>query len=251
MNIHKTDFIRDRIKNSGFYFLFKTIISSFKGIKINNKIRKPDLLFLWIPKTAGKAIFHELNIKLGMQKRKNQEEYLSFPNKGCVTFGHIYLLNLLHLGIISKNYFDSAYKFAFIRNPYDRAISLYNYLRMTKHIGEINFDKFLDMVYLKRPQIGMYNHLTLSQTNPQVDWILDHNGEFLVDELFKIEEIPKFKDRIYKKYNADLNIIKKNESIKYISSQNILKDTAIIEKIEHIYARDFDILGFKKKSIKK
>ena len=238
--------MRDYLRNSGFYFFLKTMVSSFKGIKLNQKLKKPDLLFMWIPKTAGTAIFSALNLAMGMQKRKGYLDYLSFPNKGCVTFGHVYLLNLLHLDIVSKKYFDSAYKFSFIRNPYHRAISLFNHLRMTKHIGQINFDKFLDMVYLKRPQIGMYNHLTLSQTNPQVDWILDHNGEFLVDELFNVDEISKFINRFHEKYNVNLNIEKKNKSFEYVLPEQILKDCAILEKIEHIYARDFDLLGFKK-----
>ena len=92
----------------------------------------------------------------------------------------------------------------------------------------------------------MYNHLTLSQTNPQVDWILDHNGEFLVDELFKVDEISKFINRFHEKYNVNLNIEKKNKSFEYVLPEQILKDRAILEKIEHIYARDFDLLGFKK-----
>ena len=118
--------MRDYLRNSGFYFFLKTVVSSFKGIKLNQKIKKPDLLFIWIPKTAGTAIFSALNLAMGMQKRKGYLDYLNFPNKGCVTFGHVYLLNLLHLDIVSKKYFDSAYKFSFIRNPYHRAISLFN-----------------------------------------------------------------------------------------------------------------------------
>lgn len=94
---------------------------------------------------------------------------------------------MLKLGIINIKFHHSAYKFCFVRNPYEGAISLFNYLSMTGHIKGIDFEKFLDKVYLNKPLIVIYNHLGLNQTNPQTDWILDTNENFLVNKIFKIE----------------------------------------------------------------
>ena len=104
----------------------------------------------------------------------------------------------------------------------------------------------MDDVYLKRPPIGIYNHLGMSQSNPQVNWILDSDGKFLVDDIFKIEEVQKLIDTFKKKFNINLDIKQYNQSNKHITFEEIAEKKSLIEKIEIIYGRDFELLGYKK-----
>ena len=178
---------------------------------------------------------------------KKTSHFLNFSNKGSVSFGHLSYLDLLRLGVINDNFHKTAYKFCIIRNPYHRVVSLFNYFKDIKIVDRnIEFESFLDEVYLKRPPIGVYNHLGISQSNPQVNWILDSNGKFLVNDIFKIEEISKFVNFFKDKYKINLDIKKYNLSNKHIIFEKIAKNRSIIEKIEKIYSRDFDLLGYKK-----
>ena len=52
-----------------------------------------------------------------------------FKQKGHVTFGHQDYTRLVNRRIISKEFDDSAFKYAFCRNPYDRVVSHFFYAK--------------------------------------------------------------------------------------------------------------------------
>lgn len=233
------------LKNSRIKFLFKFSLSLIRNINLY-KPKSPDIVFIWIPKTAGSSIFNSLQEKFGMERKKSELDFMGFSNKGSVTFGHVSYLNLLMTGVVNRKFHNSAYKFCFVRNPYERIISLFNYLNSTKNINNLNFEQFLEKIYLKRPPIGLYNRCGLSQTNPQSDWIIDSNGEYLVNDIFKVEDMKKFISHFSKQYDVNLKIEKLNVSKKILFFQDIKNNKEIIEKIENIYARDFDLFDYQK-----
>lgn len=112
---------------------------------------QPDMLFIWIPKTAGSSVFALLETTLGMQKLKTFQEVARFRNRGPVTFGHMHYLSLLQAGIVKPEFHSRAFKFAFARNPYARIASLYNYLTPRDLSDKQCFDWFLDKVRLRPP----------------------------------------------------------------------------------------------------
>jgi Sulfotransferase family len=125
------------------------------------------ILFIWIPKTAGTSIADHYRLKIYL------DNYREFNNDGNVTFGHIDVKLLLRAGVISKDYWEQAYKFTVVRNPYDRFISLYNDFkrsgRIDSRVTELRFAHTLQNV-TRKP--GLYNTLDFSQCASQMDWIL-------------------------------------------------------------------------------
>lgn len=110
-------------------------------------MKKNNVLFIWIPKTAGTSMFHIFQ-KNGCQKLKFPKDYLSFNGKGFVTFNHFSICSLIKAKIISEDFFENAFKFAFIRNPWDRLVSLFAY---RKSINLKRFGSFENFVlYIKR-----------------------------------------------------------------------------------------------------
>jgi hypothetical protein len=236
----------DLIKNTRFSVFVRSIYSNFLSINLNSNLKVKNCLFIWIPKTAGTSIYMSLKNSLGMQNRKKQKYFLSFPNRGPVTFGHVSYLDLLALGAIGMDYHSASYKFTFVRNPYSRCVSLFNYLKQEKIINvKTEFEAFLDQVHLNRPPIGLYNTRGISQTNPQSDWVMGIDGKLIVDDVYKVEEIQAFVTKFNTKFGVSLNLKDKlNKSKKEITMDSIYQNSAALEKIRLIYKRDFDLFDY-------
>ncbi len=205
-----------------------------------------NVCFIHIPKTGGKSLLFELENKVNMIKINKNNDFKHFSNFGSVTFGHVHYLSLVKSGYVSNEYHHSSYKFAIVRNPYDRIVSLYNYLTGRSELGGMGFDQFLDQVLTNRPPVGLYNKIGISQANPQVDWIADDDGQLLTDDVFKVEEIGNFQKKFKEMYDVHLdNKRRKNVSKKFINiDERFFSKKEAIEKINHIYKKDFMLFGY-------
>lgn len=97
--------------------------------------------------------------------------------------------------------FDDFFKFSVVRNPWARAVSLYNRREGLQPKEIMSFDEFIE------------KHIFASDTcrwptlhKNQLDWISDCNGKVLVDYFCKIEEFPTHKKEIYDLTNGRLNL---------------------------------------------
>lgn len=137
-----------------------------------------DGVFIWIPKTAGTS----LQQALGIRKHKSIHAVRNrFSQRGMVTFGHMHYPELVHSGLVSGQFDSRAFKFALVRNPYDRAVSLYRYLQSRRKISaQQPFLSFLRALHDEGiPPIGLYNSQGMSQCNPQIRWVENVALEYL------------------------------------------------------------------------
>lgn len=246
-----TSRVKDFIENTPFNLVSRTAFSLVSTYPERRKLaRTPDMVFLWIPKAAGTSVFEFLAREVGMQKLKDPHDFLSFPNRGAVTFGHAHYLSLRRANVVTDRYHDRAFKFALIRNPYSRAASLYNYLvRINGLEKDCSFDSFLDRVRLRRPPVGVYNVSGLSQTNPQVDWLIGEDGEIIADRVFRVEEMDQFLSYISDRYAISAGKPELvNTSPSAVRIDGIFARRDRIEKINEIYRRDFRLLGYEEKT---
>jgi hypothetical protein len=163
----------------------------------------PDALFIWIPKSAGTSVFTALS-ELGMRKFKSIDKTRHlFTGHGMATFSHLSVPMLVRAGAVDAAYVSRAFKFAFVRNPYDRCASLYRYyIKMGRIPADTGFPAFLTQLeeefrHKERPHpapeamsaklryygeefhhgrgevwpVGLYNSLEWSQCRPQCDWL--------------------------------------------------------------------------------
>lgn len=151
-----------------------------------------DAVFIWIPKTAGTSVNAALNFpKL---KTRRAVKY-HFGQRGHVTFGHMNYAGLWEAGYISHRFHRAAFKFAFVRNPYARAVSLYTYFqKIGKLCAGASFLQFCRTLESEsRRPVGLYNAWGWSQANPQTAWLdnldIDYLGrmEHLTEDLRDIQ----------------------------------------------------------------
>ena len=151
-----------------------------------------NILFVWIPKAAGMSIYEVLRVH-GCPEMLWDRPSCPFTNKGVATFGHVAIQDLISHGTLDEEYMQKAFKFAFIRNPYDRIVSLFFYLRKIGNrlaVSCENFKAFCLMLSSETvPPIGFYNYFMLSQCNPMSKWLYTKQGEQLVDFIGRFETL--------------------------------------------------------------
>jgi hypothetical protein len=211
---------------------------------ISNYLRsfgEPNAVFIWIPKSAGTSVLSALNRHGCAKLKKIRLVKYYFPQKGMVTFGHMHYPELLKTGYVSKKFDHSAYKFCFTRNPYDRAVSLFFYLkkieRIQKDMSFINFCRQLRENGCE--DIGLYNLSGWSHCNPQVRWIENIN----IDFIGKFESLDKDFNIILKTLNLPpLELPHHNiTSHKHFSHYYCTESKNIIE---NFYRKDFTSFGY-------
>lgn len=154
-------------------------------------------IFVHIPKTAGISITNALFQNMGGSHR-SLRNYLNYFN---------------------NNDFNNYYKFCFVRNPWDRLVSSYFFLKgggmnegdnkwAKKHLRDCdNFEDFV-LNYLHKKDILNYIHF-----KPQYQFIVINNKIF-VDKVYRFENIPSAIDDISNILNVEVKIERKNVSKK-------------------------------------
>jgi len=225
-------------------------LSYLTGVeKLRNRLNPHsdrDLWFIWIPKSAGTSVYTWLEAELGMPKLKLPYQVKGgFPQRGPVTFGHLSTEALLREGLVSRAYFERSYKFAFVRNPYERAVSLFYYLRRLDQVAASeSFTDFLSRVADEAPAIGLFNWRGLSQASPQTAWLLDVDGKMLADEVFRVENFDQACATLAGKLGIGLSIKHENRSERQVGSADLYRDGRAADLVRRIYRSDFEQLGY-------
>lgn len=99
----------------------------------------------------------------------------------------------------SKQIFNSFFKFAAVRNPWARAVSLYHRREGISTKDKMSFDTFCESHLFASDTCS---HPTLHRN--QLDWLCDTDGTILMDYIYKVEEFEKAIVEIEKNTNGRL-----------------------------------------------
>jgi hypothetical protein len=223
--------------------LFKKLAFKYAFIEYLINLRKsknyPDAIFIWIPKAAGTTIYESL----GKPPKFKSPTDLLFknPNKGLITATHLDYAKAVRKGYIDSDFFEKANKFAFVRNPYERAISLYEYHRKMGFINDkLTFEGFLSWLFHHPPNdIGLRIRYGLSLCNPQTRWL----ENIQLDFLGRVENF----DADIQKLAADSGIQINWKGIKNQSERAdfwTYYNQTTIKLVNAIYKEDFDNFGY-------
>jgi hypothetical protein len=194
---------------------------------ISNELK---LIFIHIPKNAGTAITNSKTAKFFSGGHQSAKEIMNqYPKE-----------------------WNQYFKFAVVRNPWDRVVSNYEYAIMEKsywhHISENNtgaahfdyhtlknktFEDCVNLLYKNRESL---RHQGWS---PQYVWISDNDKNVLVDKIFYHEKLDT--DEEFNKMIPDLE--KVNISPRKSTNYKDYYTDDLINKVSEIY--DYDIKLFK------
>ncbi len=188
-------------------------------------------MFIHIPKCAGISLFESLY--------------------GNDSFGHHFIQS--YKQAYGQRRLNKLYKFTIVREPADRLLSAYNYLKKGGRGRSIDlrYQKILtpcrsldEFVYewLPRKEIQNFQHFI-----PQSAFIYDNKDNLLVDDVFRFEELdsllPTLKQKcpqLLGKAN-ETKLVMKNQMKK--CPQFILNESTR-QQIKLHYARDYRLLNY-------
>ncbi len=140
-------------------------------------------LFVQIPKTAGSSISTAIGLNRSKVLDKSYAKRVLFgslPGEEC--YQHLTPTQLVGRGLVTPEQFNSCFKFAFVRNPWDRLVSEFH------HRNYSSMPKFLNKVQAVVESTNGYgkwwNHLV-----PQVDFIYEANGKVRIDFIGRYESL--------------------------------------------------------------
>jgi hypothetical protein len=153
--------------------------------------QKYKCIFVHLPKVAGQSIEHVFLDLHGLSWQQRAPLLLkpnADPAAGPPRLAHLKASEYVSCGHVSQQLFDSYFKFSFVRNPWDRIVSIYKYLGFTEVMP---FKQFLQTDFKGgeqwEPQLFV---------QPQYDFLFDENGKQLVDYIGRFEELQSGFDHV-------------------------------------------------------
>lgn len=147
---------------------------------------KRKLLFIAVPRTGSMSMIEALKPH-GLHAVKydvGKVDTVFDPERPLTTFYHASIPSLIDANIITREWLSERFVVSFLRNPWDRMVSLYSYLfgtleRHRYRLGDMSIDRFIETVTASSHPIGPYNWLGLSQAAPQTTWTRRCGHEFV------------------------------------------------------------------------
>jgi hypothetical protein len=218
------------LKDESIYYLKRILRKKIMQSKReNHPFAKYKCIFIHIPKTAGTSVAKSL-----LGKRIGHWSALQYR----VAFG--------------KKEFNNHFKFAFVRNPFTRLVSAYEFLQSGGY-GPPDEQIISIIKYYKTWENFIGNYLTpttakaVGSFRPQHYFICDSDDHIIVDYLGRFENLETDYNDIREKMGVGEPLKKLNVTKnKKLAPYEYFSNKEILQKIISIYSKDFLLLGYSK-----
>ena len=218
--------LHSKINHSLTYTIIGDVYKKISILRNLKLYKNAGILFIHIPKNAGTSINHSLYGK---------------------SIGHFTALEFRQ---VAKKEFKNLYKFAIIRNPFDRLISAFSFVQeglykemidrpsilKTRKIIQLKGMNINDFILQWLPENGNYIDFVFM---PQTHFICDKKKKIMVDKLIKFEEINKLEEIILRETGITLKKISKKNKTQKQQIYNL--SDASKEYIRKLYKQDFEL----------
>lgn len=140
-------------------------------------------IFVHVPKTAGQSIERVFLDQLGLSWENRAPLLLRYndrPELGPRRLAHLKAVDYARCRYVSDEQFRDYFKFAFVRNPWDRAVSLYKYVGSP---SEYSFNKFATDILPRQLWASKYWFV-----QPQTEYLYE-DGKLQVDFVGRFENL--------------------------------------------------------------
>jgi hypothetical protein len=140
-------------------------------------------IFVHIPKNAGQSVEHVF-LRLNNLTWKTRAPLLlranDDPAKGPPRLAHLRARDYVRCGHVTQEEFARYFKFAIVRNPWERMVSFYKYM------GDPKTETFKDFLTNSFPQLWKDKYWFVC---PQTEYVYDEQSNLLVDFVGRFERL--------------------------------------------------------------
>jgi hypothetical protein len=203
---------------------------------ISSKYR---FIFAAIPKTGTHSVRRALRKHMGPndleQVRLFVEKRFPMPELARLGHGHITLAEVRPF--LSAEDFGSFFKFAFVRNPFDRFVSYCAF--MTRENGAFDRNPMAVMHHFlfEAPPL---RHILFQ---PQHIFVTGPTGDLLSDEIGRVEEMQESYDSICGKVGMPSSPLEKANTSRRGDYRQYY-DQSLIDGVVGLYGRDLRLFGY-------
>jgi hypothetical protein len=200
---------------------------------------KHKFVFVAVPKTGTHSVRRALREHMGPedveQVRLFVEKKFPWPELAKLEHGHLSLAQVKPF--LGEEDFSSFFKFAFVRNPFDRFVSYCAF--MTREIGAFDRD----------PQ-GVMHHMLFRAPplrhilfQPQFSFVCDERGEMLADAAGRVEDMQQSYDQMCKRIGIPTTQLEKANSSRHGDYRQYY-DQQLIDGVARLYGKDLTVFGY-------
>lgn len=203
--------------------------------------RQHHCIFVHIPRTGGASI--ENVIWPG--ERSEADLWMGFvrPHYNKYQTGGLQHLYARHIRReVGEDIFHDFFKFAFVRNPWDRLVSQYSYLERRPDLREFmqvpEGTPFSDYIQLAFDS----GHV---QAAPQADFIYGEDGELLVDFIGRFERLAQDAATVFERIGLDEASLPAANASQRARDYRSYYDSASAQRVADLYARDIEKFNYR------
>jgi hypothetical protein len=195
-------------------------------------------IFVAIPKTGTHSVRQALRKHMGPRDLEQVglfvKKHFPIPELAQLQHGHLSLLQIRPY--LRPDEWAEFFKFAFVRNPFDRFVSYSAF--MTRDSGQFETDpKDVMRQILEKPPL----HHILFQ--PQHLLVMDAEGKLLTDYIGRVEQMQRSYDEICQRIGIPTAPLERVNSSKRKDYRDYY-DPALIDAVAKLYARDLELFGY-------
>jgi len=195
-------------------------------------------IFVAIPKTGTHSVRRALRAHMGPQDLEQVGLFVQskFPIPELAEIGHGHLSLAQVRPYLRPEEWDSLFKFAFVRNPFDRFVSYCAFMTRDRDIFERDPRQVMRH-FLAKPPTG---HILFQ---PQHGFVTDAEGKLLTDYVGRVEEMQRSYDEIAQRIGIPTATLDKVNASKRRDYRDYY-DQPLIDGVAKLYERDLLLFGY-------
>ena len=199
-------------------------------------------------------VFHKYKIIFtGIPKNASHAPYAVLSNK--TDEGHHHATFIDEINRHDEELISTYKSFAITRNPYDRAYSCWNYLRVIEHLEQrFKIKNFEEFVFALESRTAFYEEQNEELTQHELTWpqhkFISIKGVILVDDVLRYENLDEDWLNFTKEYNKNAQFklkstLKRHNAIDYDEPDwKKVYTPEMYRIINEFYRKDFELFNY-------